>query len=231
MNNNKRSFFFFFINGLFIVCLAGCQSLGGSSADPALTKGHSAEFFSKSAWQACATGAAVSGLGCVLLGGKTATCLISAAAGCGVAMGVNYYMDAKRAEYANEQDRLDAYIADVRRNTAEVRAVSESAQAVLDKNQQTLTNLNKQIANQSVDKANAQKQLSEIDANISYLNDKLVLMKEAERDWHNLSLKEQNSGMPTAQLNAQIAQMNKEIAVLEKQIDIIAKQRSAVRVS
>ena len=100
--------------------LTGCQNSGGTSSkdvDPTLTKSNSAQFFSKSAWQSCAVGAGIGGIGCVLLGGKTGTCLASAAVGCGVLMGANYYLDTKRAEYADAEMRLDAYIQDVQQNT------------------------------------------------------------------------------------------------------------------
>ena len=150
--------------------LTGCQNSGGASSkdvDPTLTKSNSAKFFSKSAWQSCAVGAGIGGIGCVLLGGKTGTCLASAAVGCGVLMGANYYLDTKRAEFADAEMRLDAYIQDVQQNTYEVQAVTETAKAVLDKNLATLKTLNKQIKSQTVNQTQAKNELTQIDANIA----------------------------------------------------------------
>lgn len=214
--------------------LSGCQASGGASSkdvDPDLSKSNSAKFFSKSAWQSCAVGAGIGGIGCVLLGGKTGTCLASAAVGCGVMMGANYYLDSKRAEYADAEMRLDVYIQDVQQNTYEVQAVTESARAVLDKNLVTLNSLNKQINSQSVNKTQAKKELSQIDANIAYLNDKLSRMKKVENEWVSLSSQERQSGVNVSKLDNQINQLHKQIAVLEKQINIVTQQRSAVRVS
>ena len=214
--------------------LSGCQASGGASSkdvDPDLSKSNSAKFFSKSAWQSCAVGAGIGGIGCVLLGGKTGTCLASAAVGCGVMMGANYYLDTKRAEYADAEMRLDVYIQDVQQNTYEVQAVTESARAVLDKNLATLNSLNKQINSQSVNKTQAKKELSQIDANIAYLNDKLSRMKKVENEWVSLSSQERQSGVNVSKLDNQINQLHKQIAVLEKQINIVTQQRSAVRVS
>ena len=214
--------------------LSGCQASCGASSkdvDPALSKSNSAKFFSKSAWQSCAIGAGIGGIGCVLLGGKTGTCLASAAVGCGVLMGANYYHDTKRAEFADAEMRLDVYIQDVQQNTYEVQAVTESAKAVLDKNLATLKSLNKQINSQSVTKTHAQKDLTQIDANIAYLKDKLSRMKKVENDWVSISSQERQSGVNVSKLDKEINQLHKQIAVLEKQINLVTQQRSAVRVS
>ncbi|WP_294615908.1 hypothetical protein [uncultured Gilliamella sp.] len=214
--------------------LIGCQSSSGgvntNDVDPALTQNHSAQFFSKSAWQSCAIGAGVSGVGCLLLGGKPGVCVASAAVGCGVMMGANYYLDSKRAQYANAEMRIDAYIQDIQQNTQEVQAVTETAKGVLDKNLATLKNLNRQIKNASVNKKQAQNDLSQIDANIAYLTDKLTRMKKVEDNWVSLSAQEKQTGVNVDKLDRQINQLHKQIAGLEKQIDLVTKQRSAVRV-
>lgn len=213
--------------------LTGCQSSSGvntKDVDPTLTKSNSAQFFSKSAWQSCAIGAGVGGVGCLLLGGKPGACVASAAVGCGVMMGANYYLDSKRAEYANEEMRIDAYIQDVQKNTLEVQAVTQTAKGVLDKNLATLKVLNQQIKNSTVNNKQAQNDLTQIDANIAYLTDKLSRMKEVEKDWVSVSAKERQSGVNVSKLDKEINQLNKQIAGLEKQIDLVTQQRSAVRV-
>ncbi|MDF7671027.1 hypothetical protein PT276_07460 [Orbaceae bacterium ESL0721] len=212
--------------------LAGCQSSGSSkNVDPALTKGTSAQFFSKSAWQSCAVGAGVGGLGCVLLGGNTGTCIASAAVGCGIAMGTNYYLDTKRAEYANSEQRLNAYINDIRENSKEVQAVTNASKSVLDKNLATLKILDKQIKNDAVNQKQAKAELAQIDANIAYLNDKISRMKSVESDWRSLSAAERESGVKTAKLDTQINDLHKQIAALESQVNLVSQQRSAVKVS
>ncbi|WP_237399196.1 hypothetical protein [Gilliamella sp. Pas-s27] len=214
--------------------LTGCQGAGGASSrnvDPALTKSNSAKFFSKSAWQSCAIGAGLGGIGCMLAGGKTGVCLASAAVGCGVMMGANYYLDSKRAEYADAETRLDVYIQDIQKNTYEVQAVTETAKAVLDKNLATLKVLDNQIKKDTLNKKQARNDLAQIDANIAYLTDKLQSMKKVENDWISISSQEQQSGVRVSKLDQQINQLHKQIAVLENQITLVTKQRSAVKVS
>ena len=217
------------------IILTGCQSSSGGvstrNADPALTKGNTAQFFSKSAWQACAIGVGIMGVGCLLLGEKARTCLASAAIGCGVMMGGNYYLDTKRAEYADAEMRIDAYIQDLQQNTLEVQSITQNAKNVLDKNLATLHALNEQIKNDNVNKKQVQKNLTQIDANIAYLNDKLNRIKKVENDWVNLSVQEQQSGVNVTRLDKEIGELHKQISALEKQINLVTQQRSAVKVS
>lgn len=213
--------------------LAGCQSTNGNTkdVDPALTKGNAGNFFSKSAWQSCAVGAGITGVGCLLLKGNAATCIASAAVGCGVMMGANHYLEAKRSEYIDKEQRLDAYIYDIQQNTLEIQAVTEAAKGVLNKNLATLNALNRQIQNESISRNQAKNELNKIDANIAYLNEKLGRMKKVESDWVSLSSKEKIAGLNVAKLNKQINQLHKQILSLEKQINIVSKQRSVVQVS
>ena len=212
------------------IVLSGCQS-HSSAADPELSKVHSAEFFSKSGWQSCAVSAGVVGVGCYLLNQDPTSCTIAAVVSCGIAMGGNYYLDAKRAQYANKEQRLDSLINDVKRNTAQVKAINDSAKKVLDKNLITLKILNNQIANQTINNKKAKEQLKTIDENLKFLNEKLVNMKIAEQDWRKISATEKNIGVNVARLDVEIDQLNSQISLLEKQIELVAQQRSALRIS
>ncbi|MGL5037781.1 MAG: hypothetical protein ACRC6F_08635 [Aeromonas sp.] len=94
--------------------LSGCASTGSSllgskpATDSRLTSDDEAEFFTASGLQACVV-AAGAGIGaCLLLKAeKKAACSIAAGiAACGVAMGANYYLDNRRAQYSNTGERL-----------------------------------------------------------------------------------------------------------------------------
>ena len=127
--------------------------------------------------------------------------------------------------------RLYAYIQDVKKNNCEVQAVTETAKAVLDKNLATLKTLNKQIKSQTVNQTQAKNELTQIDANIAYLKDKLSRMQKVEKDWVSIAAQEKQSGVNVSKLDKQINQLHKQIAVLEKQVNLVSQQRSAVKVS
>lgn len=214
------------------LALAGCESMsnsGSSNVDSRLTSGNQAEFFSKSGLTACAAGAAA-GVGACLLSGTNNAALcsaVAAVAGCGILMGGNYYLEQQRTNYANKEERLNAYL---NKNTQAARTLANSAKTVLTQNQQTLTNLNRKLKDNSIQKDEAKRQLKEIDSNIAYLNEKLKKMKESERDWKEVAKKERGSGMNVAKLDSQIAQYQKQIAALEKQVAVVSQQRNALNV-
>lgn len=122
------------------VLLSGCASTGSNSLgmgapapDPRLTQGTDAQFFSKSGYQACAMGAGAAVLACVLGNpGNKAVCMIAAGvAACGVAMGANYYVDQRRSEYADTNQRLQKYNSDVQLDTQKVVMRTATAQQVI----------------------------------------------------------------------------------------------------
>ena len=124
------------------LALAGCESMsnsGSSNVDSRLTSGNQAEFFSKSGLTACAAGAAA-GVGACLLSGTNNAALcsaVAAVAGCGILMGGNYYLEQQRTNYANKEERLNAYLKDLNKNTQEARTLANSAKTVLTQNQKT----------------------------------------------------------------------------------------------
>lgn len=65
----------------------------GGTADPRLSAGNDAKFFSTSGYQACAVAAGAGVLACALSnsGNKAACAVVAGLAACGVAMGANYY--------------------------------------------------------------------------------------------------------------------------------------------
>jgi len=174
--------------GLALV-LTGCQTTGTTPAanqapvDPRLANSSSAQFFSKSGWQACAGGAVVGMLACQLGNpSKKAQCMVAAGlAGCGVGMGANYYLDNQRSQYANAEDRLDATIADVRKDNQELQMLSDTARSVIADDKRKIEQIKQDIAANKVQSAQAQKQLAEIDANTAYLKKSLADVRSSSR--------------------------------------------------
>lgn len=215
--------------GAFI--LSGCSSFGknkSEDADPALTQGDTAQFFSKSGAASCAGGAALAATACLLAGGSKVTCAAAAVATCGIAMGANYYLDTQRANYSNTEDRMNAYLNDVQEKNQQMEKTNQVAKSVLTKNEKTLQNLNKEIKKGTMNQEELQKELRQIDANIYVLNEQLTSMKETQKNWQSIAATEKKEGANVAQLDKEIAKMNKQVAVFENQLASIAKQRTAL---
>lgn len=227
----KKSFLSAFALSATLV-LSGCQTFGGASnsnVDPRLTQNGQAEFFSKSGWQACAVGAGI-GIGGCLIGSKNpaACAAIAAVAACGVLMGANYYYDQQRVIYKTKEERLNAYIKDVEKDTDEVNSLSSSAKKVLAQNNQTLRSLKAKIKSGEISQTAKESELAAIDANLKFLNEKLSKAKDALQQWKDLAAKEASGGVKSKNLNRKIANLGKKVAELEKLVSNTANQRAAI---
>ncbi|MDV7213313.1 hypothetical protein [Azotobacter beijerinckii] len=216
--------------------LAGCQTMGapgGGQTDPRLANSSSAQFFSKSGWQACAGGAVVGVLACQLANpDRKGACMATAAVvGCGVGMGANYYLDQRRSQYANAEQRLDVAIADVRKDNLELQDLSRTARTVIADDRQSIAMIQRDIAAKRVQRAHAQQRLAKVDANLVFLRDKLANARTKQQEWRKVAAAERSSASAARldTLNAEINSMQRQIGSLEAEIDQLYKQRSAIR--
>lgn len=207
----------------------GTQAPG--QADPRLTGNDSAQFFSKSGWQACGGGALVGVLGCQLGNpSDKKNCMLKAAlAGCGVAMGVNYYLDQRRSEYSNEEQRLNMMLNDVREDNRKLQSLTQTARSVMAEDRQQIEQIKRDIAAKKVDRSQAQKQIAEIDANTQYLKKSLADLKSREKQWREVAAAERASGARVDVLDVEINRLNQQVASLETEINELYKQRSAIQ--
>jgi len=225
----KQSRFFYLLG---LALLAGCQSTASNDIDPRLANNHSAQFFSKSGLQACGVGALTGALACQLgnPSDKTRCMLAAAAVGCGVGMGANYYLDHQRAQYANAEQRLDAAIADVRKDNQELQSLAATARQVINDDRQKIEKIRKDIAKNQVQREQAQQQLAQIDANAAYLKKTLADVKNREQEWQKVAAAEQQTKGPRIDLlNAEISRMQQQRSQLEAEIDQLYTQRSAIQ--
>ena len=225
--------------------LSGCAQTGSqalnnnaptasssTSADTRLTSGKDAQFFSKSGYQACLLSAGAAITTCVVFSSKNkAECAIAAGiAACGVAMGANYYLDNRRAQYADTTQRLKAMDADIQKDTNSVVERTNTAKQVIAENNKTLTQLSLEKDNAGFDKAAAQKKLSTVDANISLLKNELGNMHKKASEYQSVINSEQSeaSAEELSVLTAKVQDLNRQISVLEKEVNSLYDQRSAI---
>jgi uncharacterized protein HemX len=199
--------------------------------DPRLANSRSAEFFSTSGWQACAGGAGVGILACMLgnPSNKAQCMLVSAAVLCGVGMGANYYMDYLRNQYANDEQRLDAMTADVRKDNQELRALTQSSRSVINDDKQKIAQIKKANTANQQQRSQAQRQLAQIDANTAFLRDKLANAQAKHQEWQKVAASQRGSGARIDALDAEINNMQQQITALQNEIDQLSQQRSSIR--
>lgn len=214
-----------------VLVLSGCQSNNG--ADPRITNNSDMEFFSKSGITACAGGAAIGALGCLVSNSsnKGACMLIAAVAGCGVGIGANAYLDNKRKDYSSKEEMLNSMIADIKKENQHLQSASNAARAVIDDDKKALAKIEQDMKQQRLNKAAAEKQLKGIDANIAALRSRLSDMTKREAEWRDIAAKSRDDGIKTAQLDKQITGMKQQVASLQEELDSLYSQRTAIRLS
>ena len=172
-------------------------------------------------------------LACVLSNsGNKATCaIVAGVAACGVAMGANYYLDQRRAQYSNTTERLNAMTGEVQKKNAQLAERSNTLQRVIADDKQQIADIQKNIKAKTVDKAKAQQDLANIDKNLELMNRDLKTMHTNVSEYQKVTLAERNSGAKPAELKqveAEIAKMNTKVASLQQEVDGLYSQRSAI---
>ena len=221
---------------LALLLLSGCQTNSSagyySQTDPRLTNSNSAQFFSQSGLQACALGGGAGALICALsdANNKTACMLTAAVIGCGVGMGANYYLDQRRSQYANTEQRLDATIADVRKDNQQLQQLTQTARNVMADDQRKLAQIQRDMASNRLQLAQARQELAGIDANAAFLRKTLADTQKRQQQWRQVAEAERrNGGARVDSLNAEIYSMQRQINQLESEMEQLYRQRSAIR--
>ncbi|AUV01085.1 hypothetical protein AAIG33_20355 [Phytobacter ursingii] len=224
--------------------LSGCANtssslLAGTKPDPRLTNGEQSKFFTSSAAQGCGVGAlAGAGLGALAgaLSGNSKKALVGAAAGgaagCVAGMAANYYLDNLKKQYATTADRLQAMDKDISKDTADLAKTSAAMKEVISDNRASLTKISIEKDKAGFDKASANKELAQVDANLKVMNDKIQVMKEK-----SVGYKTALQGQTTAStaekdklkaLTIENKQLNDQISVLESETNDLYNQRKAI---
>lgn len=228
----------------FTLLLSGCANTGssllaGTKPDPRLTSGEQSKFFSSSAAEGCGVGAlAGAGIGALAgaLAGDSKKALVGAAAGgaagCAAGLATNYYLDSLKKDYATTADRLQAMDKDISKDTADVAKTTSAMKAVISDNHATLTKISLQKDNAGFDKASANKELAQVDANIKVMKDKLKVMKEKSAGYQ-VALRDQKTSTAADKaklktLNTEYSQLNGQISALESEANGLFDQRRAI---
>lgn len=224
-----------------LIALSGCAATGssllssnsdGTAADPRLTQGSEAKFFSRSGYQACAAGAATGLIGCALTNPSNKTqCMIIAGLGaCGVAMGTNFYLDQRRSEYANTSERLEAMSADIQEDTRNVIARTETAREVMEEDKARIQRIQTAMVAQQLDQEAAERDLAAIDSNIGILRRELANMRKKAEGYQEVAVAEREEASPEemASIEQDINVMNQQVLALQQEVDELYNMRSAI---
>jgi len=205
-----------------VFALAGCETLGIGSpgVDPRLTQDEP-KFFSKPGAQACLVGAGVGALGCLLAGrdNMVACMAIAAVAGCAVGATTNYVFDKRRSEFANNEQRMNAYIEDVEADSAKLQKRIAEVRVVLDDNKRQLAIIQQDIKTKSGDQKAMQRELAQMRANQAYLQKELENLDQKIELYRDAAMRESTEGIQSPQFLTQLQRLENERDDLQRLIE------------
>lgn len=189
----------------------------------------SSTFDVKTSLQGCAAGAVAGALlGMLSKGDRSNNVMIGAAAGCGVGLAANAYVQTKRNSYQNEEQRMASMIADVRADNARLAGLISSSKEVIAADKRKLAQVDKAYRQKSISASQARRDLAGVRANRAHLQKTVDTLREKEDNWIEISELERRSGADTRGLDKEIGKLRSQVSALEKEMSLMDKQ---IRVS
>jgi hypothetical protein len=215
-------------------CVTTPTNGGGYGATAPLTpaeqrmRQQSSQLDAKTSIQGCAAGAVAGALLGMLSDGKRSNnMMIGAAAGCAVGLAANAYVQSKRQQYHNDEQRIAAMTADVRAENARISSLIATSEEVIAADRQRLAQVNAAYRSKAISSEQARRDLAGVKANRDQLQSTVDSLKSKQQDWVDISNLERQSGTNTAQLDQEIGALKKRISGLEQEVALMDRQINA----
>ncbi|CRI67502.1 conserved exported hypothetical protein [Thiocapsa sp. KS1] len=188
----------------------------------------SSQLDAKTSLQGCAAGAVAGALLGMLSDGKRSNnMMIGAAAGCAVGLAANAYVQSKRQQYQNDEQRIAAMTADVRAENARLSSLIETSEEVIAADRKRLAQVNAAYRSKAISAEQARRDLAGVKANRDQMQKTVNALKDKQSDWVEISNLERQTGTNTAQLDQEIGVLKKRISGLEQEVALMDKQINA----
>ena len=215
-------------------CATTSTSSGGYGAGAPLTpaeqrmRQQSSQLDAKTSLQGCAAGAVAGALLGMLSDGKRSNnMMIGAAAGCAVGLAANAYVQSKRQQYQNDEQRIAAMTADVRAENARISSLIATSEEVIAADRKRLAQVNAAYRSKAISSEQARRDLAGVKANRDQMQSTINSLKTKQQDWVDISNLERQSGTNTAQLDQEIGVLKKRISGLEQEVALMDRQINA----
>ncbi len=221
--------------GLLILSLtlASCVSFPGSEADYGTTPAErrmreDSKFLDSSGLEACLLVGGLAGVLFFAMNQDPNRALVAAIAGCGIGVGANYYVQARRSQYRNNEQRLRAMIADLRAENARTRRLIATSKEVIAGDLKQIASVERAYQQKRISLAEARTQMRAAKKNQTRLSQNLSKLRERERHWLRVAQDERryssrSRGM--AVMDREIQTLQTQVASMEQELDILAQRR------
>jgi len=204
----------------------GMPGYGATPAEQQMRQ--QSRLFNRASMEACLLVGGGIGLLTFLASTDKDNALIAALAGCGVGVGANYYVQTRRSQYANNEQRLQAMIADIREDNRRLRSLISTTREVVADDLRKIAALEQAYRDRQISLEAARTELRTVDSNRAYLEQTLANLRERERDWRQIAAQEYRLNPQSPRigaLNREIEQLRNQIAYLQEELDVLANRR------
>jgi hypothetical protein len=160
-------------------------------------------------------------------GRDLASVLIGCGAGAVVGFGTGYYVEQKRRSYRNDEQRLDAMIADVQKDNQQLERTLTASKKVVKADVAKIERIDEQLKNGEITAAQAVTRMNAVDDNREFLEDTVANLKKRRDDWKQIASETRRDGsaQKQAEMRQQIATLERQIAALEGELDTLIERR------
>lgn len=153
--------------------------------------------------------------------------MAAALAGCGVGIGANHYLQERRKQYADDEQRLNQMIADVKADNERLTRVIQSAEEVIGEDKKRMDEIDQAYKQKQISIDDAQQEMQAVDDNRAFLEQTLANLKKREAEWIKVADSEREKQSPTdmAAMDREINELQSQIASLESDLEILVNRR------
>lgn len=198
------------------------------TADEKKLRAQSAGFKGQSYVQGCVAGAAAGALvGMLVRGDRSQNVLIGAAAGCGAGLAANAYIQSKRQQFSDNEDRINAMIADVRADNEKLASLIDTTKSVIAADRSRIAEVDAAYRSKSISLQQAKTQLASVRANRDHLQGTVKNLEEKTKNWETISASEREIGTDTSGLDMEISQMESKVNSMKSEVALLDSQINA----
>ncbi len=172
-----------------------------------------------------AGGAALGAALGAIFGGKDGALLgagIGAAAGAAAGAGAEHVTNKRRVVYAQTEHQLDVSLDEIRQRNAQLKRSIDTAKNLIQEDKLKIQQINKQIADKTLSKEQAQQQYAELNQNRAMLQSTYDKALATQKEWQRYA----SANGSSYDIDQEINKLNVEIASLKTQLDELDQLRS-----
>lgn len=185
--------------------------------------------YARTTTQACVTVGAVAAIAAYMLSdrrhrGRNAA--IAGAAGCGAGMGVNHYVQTRRSQYANKEQRMQVMIMDIRKENERLESLVGTTRQVVADDRKRIARIDDAYRSKEISVARARTEMRAVVDNRNHLRQTLDALRQKESDWKKVSIYERHAGSDTRALDAEIQELRRKISTIEEELAVMDQEIS-----